>query len=79
MGKKDEQLHSEEACEKFSLNTTQCRGAMNQKLEEETEVQLCLLPDFQCGLCSSLNSSIISFLSKENSLALHQGVGWRED
>lgn len=31
MGKDDEQLHSEEACDISSLNITQCRGAMSQK------------------------------------------------
>lgn len=38
MGKEDEQLHSKAACD-LALNFTQCRGAMSQKLGQETRVQ----------------------------------------
>lgn len=75
MGIDDEQLHSEDGYGIFGLNITHCRGAMNQKLEQETRLPLCLLPHFQYGLCSSLNL----FLLNENSMALHQSVIWRED
>lgn len=79
MGKEYKQLHSDEVCDIFSLNTTEYGEAMSQKLEQKTQVQVHLLPDFQCGFHSPLNCCVISFLLNENRMALHQSVSWGED